>query len=425
MLDKTYVYEYNNSRWGDQLTGIAINGDSQSFTYNSIGLPTVYRGKNLTWNQRNLLGRFDGNTFTYDATGMRLTKNGITYEYFGNNLIKETRGTDVIEYVDGTSGKLGFVYNNVPYYYIRNVLGDVKGILDANGNLVAEYKYDAWGKCTIASQTGLHLGTKNPIRYRGYFYDEETKLYYLQSRYYDPDIGRFISPDNTKYLDPESLGGLNLYAYCNNNPVMYSDPSGHVITAALIGWLIGGIVVGGAIGGTLGGITASNNNGNVAAGIITGALLGAAVGGIIGYSIATNTTVLLIDDMLSVAESLFSDTIYTCLSGHNQFGGLDDYAITFISSYFGNINYKKSKEFKKYLMQNIVSPIASQFVNTTMHGKSINYDFWDEMGYNLTNSIFTSFVNYKTFKIFGKDFNWSKTLLSGFLNTWKEEYGPW
>ena len=98
---------YNTGR-RDQLTGIAINGDSQSFTYNSIGLPTVYRGKNLTWNQRNLLGRFDGNTFTYDATGMRLTKNGITYEYFGNNLIKETRGTDVIEYIDGTSGKLGF-----------------------------------------------------------------------------------------------------------------------------------------------------------------------------------------------------------------------------------------------------------------------------------------------------------------------------
>jgi hypothetical protein len=126
---------YNTSR-KDLLTGITINGDSQSFTYNSIGLPTVYRGKNLTWNVRNLLGKYDTTSFTYDATGMRLTKNNITYEYFGNNLIKETRGTDVIEYVDGTSGKIGFVYNSVPYYYIRNVLGVVKGILEANGTVI-------------------------------------------------------------------------------------------------------------------------------------------------------------------------------------------------------------------------------------------------------------------------------------------------
>ena len=260
-LDKTYVYEYNNSRWGDQLTGIAINGDSQSFTYNSIGLPTVYRGKNLTWNNRNLLSNFNGVTFTYDATGMRLTKNGITYEYFGNNLIKETRGTDVIEYVDGTSGKLGFVYNGVPYYYIKNVLGDVKGILDANGNLVAEYKYDAWGNHKVFDSNGnensssTFIGNINPIRYRGYYYDTETKLYYLETRYYDPKIGRFISPDATKYLDPSALGGLNLYAYCNNNPVMYADPSGCFPVLAVI--LCGIALVG--MGLTIGGVATDNN----------------------------------------------------------------------------------------------------------------------------------------------------------------------
>ena len=68
----------------------------------------------------------------------------------------------------------------------------------------------------------------NPFRYRGYYFDTESNLYYLQTRYYDPETGRFISPDHTAYLDPQSFTGLNLYAYCSNNPVMYSDGSGHM-----------------------------------------------------------------------------------------------------------------------------------------------------------------------------------------------------
>ena len=113
------------------------------------------------------------------------------------------------------------------YYYQRNLLGDVVGIYDTNGNKVVGYAYDAWGNCTVTSSTNSELALTNPIRYRGYYYDRETKLYYLNARYYNPEWRRFISPDDTAYLDPESVNGLNLYCYCNNDPVNYCDPSGH------------------------------------------------------------------------------------------------------------------------------------------------------------------------------------------------------
>ena len=216
----------------------------EEFEYDNIGLPTKYRNKTLTWDKRNQLASYNGVTYTYDGSGMRLTKGSKVYEYDGDTLLSETNGNEVIKFIYGISGLIGFLYNGTPYYYVRNMLGDVKSIKDANGTIVAEYKYDAWGKCTIASQTGLYLGTKNPIRYRGYFYDEETGLYYLQTRYYDPDIGRFISPDSTKYLDPETLGGLNLYAYCMNDPINKYDPSGH-FAITLTTLLIGGLIAGG------------------------------------------------------------------------------------------------------------------------------------------------------------------------------------
>ena len=114
-----------------------------------------------------------------------------------------------------------------PYYYHRNLQGDVIGIYDANGTQIVKYSYDAWGNCTVAASSVFDLANNNPIRYRGYYYDRETKLYYLNARYYNPEWLRFISPDSTEYIDSENPNGLNLYAYCNNDPVNYSDPSGH------------------------------------------------------------------------------------------------------------------------------------------------------------------------------------------------------
>ena len=124
-----------------------------------------------------------------------------------------------ILYIDNAIG-LGYnKYNGQKYVYRKNLQGDIVAILDECGCTRGTYEYDAWGK--IIWQGGSELLTINPFRYRGYYYDEETGLYYLNSRYYDPETGRFISPDSLKYLEPETCNGLNLYAYCGNNPVVY------------------------------------------------------------------------------------------------------------------------------------------------------------------------------------------------------------
>ena len=113
------------------------------------------------------------------------------------------------------------------YYFQRNLQGDVVAIYDTNGSKKASYSYDAYGNCTTTNSALYDIAYNNPIRYRGYYYDRETNFYYLNSRYYNPEWRRFISPDDTAYIDSETPNGLNLYCYCNNDPVNYADPSGH------------------------------------------------------------------------------------------------------------------------------------------------------------------------------------------------------
>ena len=148
---------------------------------------------------------------------------------------------------------------------------------------MVEYNYDAWGRHTV-SGSNVALGNKNPFRYRGYYYDTETELYYLQSRYYDPKLCRFINMDSIEYAEPERINGLNLFAYCGNNPVMFVDPSGHWFFTVLIICA----VVGAAIGGTISGVEAAKNGGSaleVTAAVITGGAIGGTIGlgaGLIG-----------------------------------------------------------------------------------------------------------------------------------------------
>ena len=149
--------------------------------------------------------------FTYDSQG-RLVKqsNGLTFFY------------------DHT-GIAGFKYNDQYYVYRKDAQGNIIGIVDNTGTVVVEYVYDAWGTITpngVYDVSGLNLAELNPFRYRGYYCDAETGLYYLKTRYYDPEIDRFMTIDGIEYLDPETINGLNLYAYCNNNPVMNIDPNG-------------------------------------------------------------------------------------------------------------------------------------------------------------------------------------------------------
>ena len=148
----------------------------------------------------------------------------------------------IIYTYDENGNIIGLNYNNTQYYYIRNGQNDVIGILDSNLNQVVSYEYDSWGNTiSIKDANGnnitssSNIGIINPYRYRSYRYDTETGLYYLNSRYYNPEWGRFINADNLVSTG-QGLLSHNMYAYCNNNPIMNADPNGHL---ALISFIIG------------------------------------------------------------------------------------------------------------------------------------------------------------------------------------------
>ena len=121
-------------------------------------------------------------------------------------------------------------YNGSDYYYVFNVFGDVTHLLDSDGYIVVSYRYDAWGNITHQSST-TGVADANPYRYRGYRYDKESNLYYLNSRYYNPVTGRFLNADGM-LKSSDSILGSNMFAYSNNNPVMNVDPSGYGLCIA-------------------------------------------------------------------------------------------------------------------------------------------------------------------------------------------------
>ena len=219
---KKYSYSYD----GDRM----VSFDGESCVYDENGNPETYRGQTMAWTRGRMLYRYGNKEFYYDATGRRLKKtapggyNAIEYLYAGDKLIAEKENGAVTKryFYDGM-GIAGMEYGANKYYFRKNLQGDVTEIYDESANQVGSYVYDAWGK--ILSKQG-EMAEINPFRYRGYYYDAETDLYYLQSRYYDPETGRFLNSDAYSYLSPETLNGLNLYAYCGNNPVMYVDSVG-------------------------------------------------------------------------------------------------------------------------------------------------------------------------------------------------------
>ena len=334
---------------------MSYNGET--FTYDEIGNPTTYRNKTLSWSHARQLDSFgDIASFKYNANGIRISKtvNGITTKYYlnGNKIISQTDGTDTLFFYYGTDGITGFNHNGTDYFYKKNIQGDIIGIYDSTNTLICKYIYDAWGNhvCRILSNNGEYVDIAdtsnyninsnyitivnlNPLRYRSYYYDTETGLYYLNSRYYDSELGRFINADSIDNIDTENLNGFNLYMYCANNPIMLSDEDGDswwkkifatlavvvavvavvAITVATAGAMATGIAAG--IGAAVGAISYTGSI--VITGVTTGKwswswgnFLGSTFGGAIAgmLSIVAGITTFTTGFISGFSSSIISDT---------------------------------------------------------------------------------------------------------------------
>ncbi len=245
-----YVYD---TQWKDKL--ISYNG--QTITYDTVGNPTEYLGHNLEWSFGRQLTKFDLNTYTYNEDGIRTSKtvNGVATTYYldETNIIEQITGDTVLHFhYDCNDEIIGFTYNEADYFYVKNAMSDIVGIVDDSGNLVVSYAYDAWGKVLSVIGPNIELGNLNPFRYRSYYYDSDIEMYYLQSRYYDPEVCRFINSDDVNYIGlTGTVGSYNAFAYCENNPVNWKDNTG---LWKLPNWAkatIGIIALAGSIGLTL------------------------------------------------------------------------------------------------------------------------------------------------------------------------------
>ncbi|OZM58405.1 hypothetical protein CIB95_02210 [Lottiidibacillus patelloidae] len=223
-------YTYGNANWKDQLTKY----DGKTIDYDAIGNPISYDGYTYSWEAGDQLAGISSTEVTtsykYNDGGFRTEKtvNGVTTNYYleGSHVTYETTGTDEIYYTYD-SKLISMNLNGEEYFYVYNLQGDVVGLLDSTGTEVVSYTYDTWGK--VLSITGTDkdtVGVKNPYRYRGYRYDSETGLYYLNARYYNPEWGRMLNADSFGGFTGELLSH-NVYAYVQNNPVMLYDPTGH------------------------------------------------------------------------------------------------------------------------------------------------------------------------------------------------------
>lgn len=254
LLGKVFKYSYSSCGWKDQL--MEFNGSE--FSYDEIGNPKIFKNFNLSWSHGRQLDNFDNiASFKYNANGIRISKtaNGLITKYYLNktNVISQKDASNTFTFYYGSDGITGFHLKNdvvdEDYFYKKNIQNDIIGIYSTDGTQIAQYTYDACGNQKIeylqnmvqnsnniakfvelptafkfndTSNINAFIAFKNPFRYRSYYYDYETNLYYLNGRYYDPEIGRFINADDITSLEtpPISQNGINLFTYCLNNPVM-------------------------------------------------------------------------------------------------------------------------------------------------------------------------------------------------------------
>ena len=250
-------FGYTNPSWPDLLTSVTANGTTKDVLYEgqsqTSDLPTsgnpitYYNGKDytFTWTKGRQLASatVDGKqvSYTYDMSGVRTSKtvNGTTYHYttLSGKVMRQQWGSKSLEFVyDDGNQPFAMIYKHGQttelYYYVLNAQGDVIALLNADGTLAASYNYGAWGNYSVHGADGkkttdaTFIGHINPLRYRGYYYDRETRLYYLQSRYYDFANCRFINADGVVTTNVAEFLECNMFAYCTNNPINFSDEDG-------------------------------------------------------------------------------------------------------------------------------------------------------------------------------------------------------
>ena len=232
------------SGWKDQL----VNWNGTAMTYDAIGNMLTRGNTTYSWTLGRKLAAVDNGKkiqYFYDHTGSRTKKvvDGVATEYrmAGDLLMSETTNGQTMWFTyDSNANLFSMVTGGKHYFYQRNLQNDIIALVDESGDTVVNYTYDSWGK--VLSITGSRkdtIGQLNPFRYRGYYYDKETGMYYLKNRYYDPELRRFICADGQ--VNSGSLG-KNMYAYCENNPVNFADYNGCFATS--IGALLGKFVAG-------------------------------------------------------------------------------------------------------------------------------------------------------------------------------------
>ena len=250
--NSTYKYDNLNRL-------ISINGDSIFYSFTNPGNPRLFKDTEYKFEGRRLVGISEDLgvdeqqtvDYTYNSNGLIIKKvlgywyaddrdseeYTTKYYYDGEKLITEIGPRNRLDFLYDENGILyGLIKDSSrKYFYIRDFMSNILGLVDNSGNIVVKYKYDAYGnRISITDTSGCDLGNINPFRYKGYYYDDDAQMYYCKSRFYVPLWHRWLNSDSINYLEPKNITSLNLFTYCNNNPVMYVDPTGRFTILGLL-----------------------------------------------------------------------------------------------------------------------------------------------------------------------------------------------
>lgn len=293
---KSDTFEYQTGGWRDQLR--FYNG--QAITYDAMGNPLQYLGMQMEWEKGHQLRHITGAGLDmycmYNDSGKRIRKtvNGVTTDFYldGSAILMQTSsdGSRIDFFYDDKGNVFAMKYQNEMYFYRKNLFGDILGILDSHGTELVKYEYNSWGKLlNLTDYSSNGLGRRNPFRFKGYYYDEELGMYYLNSRYYDPETGRFVNADDFEMIDGSNHHILenNLFAYCFNNPANMIDDTGYwpKWAANLVKVGIGALAIG--IG-----VAATVATGGAAAPVLVASLKIAATSAVIGAAVGAGTSAI-------------------------------------------------------------------------------------------------------------------------------------